>query len=125
MYSNLHNAKPTLYLCVSLFILQAAYGFGSARGNGSPGTLDSWHVVALYWALSWWFINDSRRPDVHWSQDYMDMGLFIYVAGFFMIPYYLFKSRGWKAFYTIGLFLAIYIGAFALGAVFSTLLSAF
>jgi hypothetical protein len=49
----------------------------------------------------------------------------LYVAGFFLVPYYLFKTRGWKALYTIGLFLVIIFGAYLAGGMFQLIMQIF
>lgn len=125
MLTSLQNSNPTLFLCTVLFIMQAAYGFGSAQHAGNFAILGVLQAIAFNWALSWWFLNDRQQSDLHGHHNYMDMGMFIYVAGMFMIPYYLFRSRGWKAFYTIGLLLAVYLGAFLAGSILYFLIAFF
>ena len=116
MQASLNITKSTLYLCLSISILQAAYGFGAAQRGGLPTTLDIWQALALYWALAWWFISDSRASTANWHDQYMDMGMFLYIAWIFFLPYYLFKSRGWKALFMIAFFLGLYYGAYFAGA---------
>ena len=117
MKSNLHISKPTLYLCAFIFIAQIVYGFSAAQGNEASTGLSLWYFLTFYWAIGWWFINDSRGYGIKWIDDYMDTGLFLYVAWIFILPYYLFKSRGWRAFYTIMLLLGIYFGAYIAGVI--------
>jgi hypothetical protein len=44
------------------------------------------------------------------------MGMFLYLAWIFIVPYYLFKSRGWKAIYTLLLVVSVYFVAHLTGA---------
>jgi hypothetical protein len=97
--------------------MQAAYGFSTARSGGNPTIQDTWHALTLFWAIGWWFISDSRRYGINWNDGFMDMGILLYVACMFIIPYYLFKSRGWKAIYTLVLILGVYLGAHIIGAI--------
>jgi hypothetical protein len=53
------------------------------------------------------------------------MGMYLYIAWIFIVPYYLFKTRGWKAIYIIGLLAGIYFGAYAMGAILYSLLNLF
>ena len=117
MLSNLQISKPSLYLCSFLLVTQFINGF-NAVGNNRSEISNFWYALAFYWALNWWFIADSRTHGAAWTKSYLDMGMFLYVAGFFIVPYYLFKTRGWKALYTIGLFLAVLFGAYVVGAIF-------
>jgi hypothetical protein len=117
MQFNRSISKPTVYLCTTLFLMQTAYGFGIAQTGGHSTNLNTWHALALYWAMGWWFVNDSQEYGVKWNDNYIDMGLFLYLAWVFILPYYLFKSRGRKAFYTMLLILGIYFGASILGAI--------
>jgi len=54
---------------------------------------------------------------VKWFDEYLDMGMFLYIAWIFIIPYYLFKTHGWKALYTIVLFIGVYFGAYIAGII--------
>jgi hypothetical protein len=96
--------------------MQAVYGYSSARSGGNPTVQDVWHVLAFYWAVGWWFINDSRSKGIRWNDGFMDMGMFLYIAWILIIPYYLFKSRGWKAIYPLVLIPGVYFGAHIIGA---------
>jgi hypothetical protein len=97
-------------------------GILSAASHSSNRTLFVFSL-AFYWALSWWFINDSRKQGAPWADKYMDMGMYLYVAWIFIIPYYLFRTRGWKAIYIIGLSLGIYFGAYVMGVIFYLIVS--
>lgn len=124
MLSNVQISKPTIYLCSFFLVAQFINGINDTRGSYSDFSI-FWFGLAFFWALNWWFIIDSRNHGTSWTDWHLDMGMFLYVAGFFIIPYYLFKTRGWKALYTIGLFLFTIYGAYVAGAIFYLLLSIF
>jgi hypothetical protein len=116
MQSRLQISKPTLYLCAPIFVLQVIHGFAVTRSGGEPTVLDAWYPIALFWAVGWWFINDSRTNGINWNNEFLDMGMFLYIAWIVILPYYLFKSRDWKAISTILLISGVYLGAFITGA---------
>ena len=59
-------------------------------------------------------MEDGKKHEANWKYGW---GLFLYVATWFMIPFYLFKTRGSKAFLTILAFSAIYFGSYILGLI--------
>jgi hypothetical protein len=122
MQSTLGVSKSSIFLSGFLLFAQFLNGFHAAAGASSDASA-AWFALAFYWAVAWWFINDSRQQGVNWVDDYMDMGMFLYIAGIFLVPYYLFKSRGWKAIITIGLFLGVYLGAYLAGVVLHSLMN--
>lgn len=125
MKSKLQVSKPTLFLCGFLFIAQFIYGFSAVRVGFSESSY-YWYLFTFYWALSWWFLNDSRNQSAAWVDGYMDVGMFLYIAWIFFVPYYLFKTRGWKkALLMIGIFLGIFFGAYILGVILYSITSIF
>jgi len=124
MLSKMKISKPTIYLCGFFIVTQFINGFNDA-GSSSSEISRFWYVAAFYWALNWWFIADARSYSAGWKDVYLDMSMFLYIAGFFVIPYYLFKTRGWKAFYTIVLFLGSILGTYILGSLFSLIMRLF
>jgi hypothetical protein len=92
---------------------------------GNSNSFNFGYTLAFYWALGWWFINDSRKHGAPWFNKYMDMGMYLYIAWIFIVPYYLFRTRGWKAIYIIGLLFGIYFGAYIIGALLYLVFSLF
>jgi len=124
MKTNIQTWKPLILLCTFLLVAQFMNGITVAPSRYSNNAV-LWYSLAFYWAFGWWFINDSRKHGIPWVDKYMDMGMYLYVAWIFLIPYYLFKTRGWKAIYIIGLLLGIYFGAYVMGVILYSLLSLF
>lgn len=123
MQSIIRIIRPSILLSAFLFIAQFINGFNATQVGGASAISNFWYSLAFYWAIGWWFINDSRKHDVKWVDMYMDTGMLLYIAWIFIIPYFLFKTRGWKALYTIGLLLGTYFGAYIAGVVIYQLAS--
>jgi hypothetical protein len=49
--------------------------------------------LASLFAISAWFADYARR---HRIAQPMDMGLFLYLAGFVLVPYYVVRAEGWR-----------------------------
>ena len=111
-------------LFVFVGVQQTASGFYSAMGTDAPELLSLLNKTCLFWLIGWWLTDDARRRGE--SLVYC-VGLFLAIAWLLLLPYYLFKSRGRRAFITIAMFIAFVIattiaGA-VLGAVFGAMLS--
>lgn len=52
----------------------------------------------------------------------MDLGMFVYVAWIFILPYHMFRTRGRKAFTGILSLIAVYIAAFVTAAITAIIL---
>lgn len=117
MLSKLQISKSSIFFALFLFAAQLINGFNAARTGGYSNLSQFWFILAFFWGLSWWFINDSREHGIKWFDKYLDAGMLFYIGWIFLVPYYLFKTRGWKAFFTIGLFIVVYIGAAIAGAI--------
>ena len=115
MQSSSQTSKPLIFVGGFLLFAQFINGLSVAR-NGYSAISSFWFFLAFYWMLGWWFINDSRQHGIKWVDYYMDMGMFLYLTWIVFVPYYLFKTRRWKAIYIIGVLLGINFGAYLIGA---------
>lgn len=111
---------PTLLLYVFLIIMQFAGGLYAASNLEPPPAYTFLYPLGFIWIIGWWLVRDSQKRGVKWV---FDMGLFLYIAWPFVMPYYLFKTRGVKAFLTILIFTAAYLGAYLAGAMLYLLLT--
>ncbi|HVG34070.1 MAG TPA: hypothetical protein VM911_13360 [Pyrinomonadaceae bacterium] len=112
--------SPTALLYIYLVITQMISGFYLSRDVELPATYIYLYPLGLIWIIGWWLEKDSRRHGVSWV---FDMGLFLYIAWPFIMLYYLFKTRGVRALFTILAFVAIYLGAFVTGVTLYALLT--
>lgn len=115
-----HFSKPIILLCFFLLIVQIANSFYLARGVEPSPAFDLLYALGFLWLIGWWLKEDSRRYGVKWVYD---MGLFLYLAWPFVIPYYLFKTRGVKALITILSFAGIFMATYMIGALVYALLA--
>lgn len=111
---------PTVLLYSFLFITQVVNGIYLSADIELPPAYTFLYPLSLLWIIGWWLQKDSRRRNVQWV---FDMGLFLYIAWPFIMPYYLFKTRGIKALLIILAFVITYLGAAMMGAVFYIMLT--
>lgn len=123
MQSKIQISRPLFFWSAFLILTQFMNGLHKAHSTiwVKPNYF-GWLV--FYWALGWWFINDTRKHGVTWVDKYLDMGMFLYIGWFFLVPVYLFKTYRWKALLIIGLLLVLVIIAYVAGAVFYSLITA-
>lgn len=109
--SSVTSTAGLIYLF--MLVAHAIEGFYLARGVEIPGLYTLIGRLTFFWLIGWWLLKDSRRHGFKWVYD---IGFFLFVAWPLIMPYYLFKTRGIKALLTITIFLAVYVGAYMIGA---------
>ena len=112
--------SPTVLLYLFVLLTQIAAGGYQASGLEPPASYTFIYTCGFLWVVGWWLRTDSRKRGIGWV---FDMGLFLYVAWPFVLPYYLFKSRGVRAVLVILGFAAVYIGGALLGMALYLLLA--
>ncbi|MGH9833268.1 MAG: hypothetical protein ACREBD_14105 [Blastocatellia bacterium] len=100
---------PTIFLIVFLLIERVAEACYAARGLETSAGYELLTSCGLLWVIGWWLEDDGRRYGIRWIHD---LGLFLGVAGIFIIPHHLFKTRGAKGFITILRFVGVYAAAY-------------
>jgi hypothetical protein len=106
--------SPTGLLYLFLVFTQIVTGAYRVSGIELPASFTLIYIFGFFWIIGWWLRADSRKRDVNWV---FDMGLFLYIAWPFIVPYYILKSRGGRGLLAILCFVATYIGATLAGAV--------
>ena len=105
-------AVQVITLVVFIVITQAINGFYALYGITPPGIFVLLTYLGLFWLVGDWFMKDSKNNKVEWA---FDMGFFLYIFWPLFIPFYLFKTRGFKkAAVTTLSFIALYSGVFYL-----------
>jgi hypothetical protein len=99
---------PTILLILFMFVTSIGQGAYAGLGIEPPGYFTLISHFGLLSLIGFWFIVDSRKHRVNWI---LDMGVCVYLAWPIVLPYYLFKTRGMKAFLTLFAFFAIYLTA--------------
>src|SRR5262245_27828432 len=93
---HLQLARPTKVLFLFSFLTQFIATFYVAFQTDPPWAYELLSPFAFLWVIWWWLQEDSKRTDVRWQE--MDLGLFLSIAWFVLVPYHLFKTRGVNAF---------------------------
>lgn len=113
-------SSPSVWLYLFLIVTQAAAGIYLARKTEPPPGFTFLYPLGLLWVVGWWLRVDSRARGVAWV---FDMGMFLYIAGPFFMPYYLLKTRGAKGLLVMLAVAVVYVGALIAGAALYLLLT--
>lgn len=113
-------SSPTTLLYLFVVAAQVVTGFYFARGAELPAAFTLLYPFGLLWVVGWWLREDSRSRGVGWV---FDMGLFLYIAWPFFMPYDLLKTRGAKGLLSMLAFAGAYVGGLVAGATLSVLLT--
>jgi hypothetical protein len=92
----------------------------STRPAALMNSLHCWHNCLFPGTVAPWVMADARRRGQPLPYD---AGAFIYFAWPVLALLYLFSTRGWRAFGTLGWFLLLYFGAAFAGSIVSSLLT--
>ena len=89
-----------------LWLYALAFGAASTRAPGChlPVGADLASRVALPFIISWWVTADARKRRRLLCYDYDS---FVYFAFPLIVPFYLFQTRGMRAFFTVIWFAAM------------------
>ncbi len=109
----------TLLLVAFLLVSQIAGAAFDIAGREPPPGFDLLYTLGLIYAVGYWIQVDNRRYNFKWPYC---QGIFLYVVGLFVIPYYLFKTRGKYAFLLLFVFLCLTIASSLIGIALGTLL---
>lgn len=105
-------STPVISLCVFLLIAQIANATYFAFGAEPSGAFELLSMFGFFWLMGGWITDDNKQHGVKWVYD---LGFFLYLAWIFIIPFYLFKTRGLKAFITVFYFIGIFLGTYLIG----------
>jgi hypothetical protein len=100
---------PIFSLIILLIIGQMLNVLYYANGIQPTGKFQILYSIGFFIAIVSWFKEDCKKNNIIWV---IDMGFFLFVAWILIIPIYLFKTRGVRAFITILLFLGIYTSTY-------------
>ena len=114
--------SPTVLLYAFLLVTQIARGVYFGSGDDPPTAFIFINALGFVWIMGWWLLQDSRKRGIAWVYD---IGFFLYIAWPFIMPYYLFKSRGAKGLFVILGFVGAYIGAVVVGIALYLMVASF
>jgi hypothetical protein len=106
--------RPLICLCLFLLFIQIANTFYAAYGVEPSSGFGMLYTLGLLWIGVWWVKHDNKQYKIGLVYD---LGLFLYMAWVIVVPYYLFKTRGLKAFITLFSFVGIYLVTYLIGTV--------
>ena len=109
----------TLLLVAFMLVSQAAGAAFDVAGRETPPGFDLLQTFGAIYAVGYWIQVDNRRYNFKWPYC---QGIFLYMVGWFVIPYYLFKTRGKYAFLILILFLCLTTMFSFIGIALGTLL---
>ncbi len=108
---DLRPSLSTAILFAYVFFAQFISVLYAVRAIEVPASYDLLGSLAFLWLIWWWLRSDSIENGVSWP---LDLGFFLTFAWIFIIPFHLFKTRGFRG--LIGVFAYIvfsYAGYFA------------
>jgi hypothetical protein len=120
MQAKLRQSLPAFLLVLFVLIANLAIGLQYGLSIRSSELSNLVYFLGVFWGLSWWLINDSQKYEWKW---HLGWGNFLYLVGWLLVPLYLFKTRGAKAFLVILFFSGLYIGTYILGIVSGVIIS--
>ena len=126
-WDNRMNIQPrarfslaTLFLLIFLLISNAANGLYAGLIIRPSPVFQLASTLAFLWVLGWWIIDDNKLYGLTWVQSY---GVFLYIISWIIIPIYLFRTRGSKAFLFLLLFAGIYLATYIFGVLIAVMIN--
>jgi hypothetical protein len=95
------------YCLVTLALYQA---LGSPLG--APAIAAVFASIFFLSSMGLWVLSDARQHNHSLPYDF---SFFVFFAWPLVVPIYLFSTRGWRAFATLGLFVLLYLAATLIG----------
>jgi len=111
LLAHLFSTAGLLYIFVAIGQFGHAVFMTTGEREPTPA-FSSVYATGFLWIITSWLLTDSRKRGI---KSVYDMGLFLYMAWPFFMPYYLIKTRGAKGLLVILGFLSVCIGARLLG----------
>lgn len=107
-------APTTKVLFLFVFLTQFLATMYAAWQLETPATFEILYAIAFLWLVWWWLVTDCKTTRVTWP---IDLGMFLGIGWFLILPYYLFKTRGVKAMIGIASFIGILIAGWLSAAI--------
>ncbi|MBI3153554.1 MAG: hypothetical protein HYZ21_15580 [Chloroflexi bacterium] len=114
----LNITPPLVFMTFFYLVTSASLAFYIISGRAISSASDGIYYVCLVWLLGWWLKEDYLKREEKWGST---MAVGVYIWWPLVIPLYLFKTRGVKAFVSILKFLVIYVGSFIVGVIIGIL----
>jgi hypothetical protein len=108
----------TKILFAFFFFMQFMSAIYAAWQSDMPTVSELLSPLAFAWLCWWWLRDDSRDRGITWP---IDLGMFVYVGWFLILPYHLLKTRGIKGLLGIAAFIAVAFAAWVAASAFVVL----
>ncbi|CAN5310069.1 hypothetical protein BH20ACI2_BH20ACI2_07010 [soil metagenome] len=113
------NAHSCPYLlCVSFRFSIYLFSLRGTAGRAAEG-VEILSGLSFIWLIWWWLRDDSRKRNIWWV---LDLGFFLFLTWFAILPYHLFKTRGLSAFIPILFFVFVLISGYAAAEIVSAII---
>ncbi|MCI0550689.1 MAG: hypothetical protein L0287_07020 [Anaerolineae bacterium] len=109
-----------VFLLIFLLLANAANGLYAGLLIQSSPVFQLASTLAFLWVLGWWIIDDDKIYGLTWVQSY---GVFLYIISWIIIPIYLFRTRGSKAFLFLLLFAGIYLATYIFSVMIAVMIN--
>ncbi len=103
-----------ILFAILIFIYNFTANLYAWSGIEPLPTFEFLYIVAFPWGAIWWFRSETQKSDL---QHVYCHGMLINLGWFFILPYHLFKTRGWKGLLPLLVLVATYIGSIVLAAI--------
>jgi hypothetical protein len=104
---------PGLVFLASFLVRGAVVGLYHAIERDLPGPIEGLLTLLFFIGLCSWFASYSRAHRIAWP---MDMGVFLWLLWFVLVPYYVFKAEGRRGWGLIAIFLMAAVAAWGVYA---------
>ncbi len=99
-----------MFYCLTASFLHENIGSPS----GAPAFAAGLASLLFLSSFGLWVLADARQRDRSLPYDF---GSFVFFAWPLVVPIYLFSTRGWRAFATLGLFVLLYLAALLVSSI--------
>ena len=97
-----------------IFIYNFTAGFYALTGLEPLPTVEFLYIAAFPWAAISWFRSETQKSDL---QRVYCHGMLMNFGWFFIIPYHLFKTRGWKGLLPLLALVGTYVGSLVMSSI--------
>lgn len=99
---------------ILIFIYNFAAGLYVLTGVEPLPTLEFLYLAAFPWGAIGWFRSETQKSDL---QRVYCHGVLMSVGWFFIIPYHLLKTRGWRGLLPLLALVSTYVGSLVMAAI--------
>ena len=116
--SRFQLSLPLIFLSLCILLTNIANGVYIGLAIQRSAAFQYFGLMGQLWALGWWITDDNKKFGLTWVSN---LEILLYFLNWIVIPVYLFRTRGWKAFLILGGFIVLYIWFYFLGVIIGIL----